>query len=298
MMKQNAFRSFHPIVNFTYFLFVIGFSMILSHPVCLGISLACSLTYCSLLVGGKPFVKRLAYILPLLVLTALINPAFNHRGVTILTYLPSGNPLTLESILFGLGAAGMLVCVLNWFSCYNNVMTDDKFVYLFGRLLPSLSLILSMTLRFVPRFAERWHTVSQAQKCVGRGASDGNLFTRAKNSLTILSIMVTWFLENAIDTSDSMKARGYGLPGRTAFSVFTFDARDLRSLLLILFCGVYLSVGKIDNGMYFRYFPSLKTGEITIYEISLFAVYGVLCAFPIAIELWEVKKWKAIRSNM
>ena len=38
-------------------------------------------------------------------LAAVVNPAFVHQGVTILTYLPSGNPLTLESILYGLAAA-------------------------------------------------------------------------------------------------------------------------------------------------------------------------------------------------
>ncbi len=40
--------------------------------------------------------------------------------------------------------------VIQWFSCYNKVMTSDKFIYLFGRLIPALSLILSMALRFVP----------------------------------------------------------------------------------------------------------------------------------------------------
>jgi energy-coupling factor transport system permease protein len=46
----------------------------------------------------------------------------------------------------------MLAAVISWFSCYNAVMTSDKFVYLFGRVIPALSLILSMTLRFVPKF--------------------------------------------------------------------------------------------------------------------------------------------------
>lgn len=35
-------------------------------------------------------------MLPLLVITALINPAFSHQAVTILAYLPSGNPLTRD----------------------------------------------------------------------------------------------------------------------------------------------------------------------------------------------------------
>lgn len=44
-------------------------------------------------------------------------------------------PLTLESIAYGCAAAVMLVAVLFWFSCYNEVMTSDKFMYLFGRII-------------------------------------------------------------------------------------------------------------------------------------------------------------------
>ena len=77
-------------------------------------------------------------MLPMLVAMALINPAFNHEGVTIIDYLPSGNPLTLESIIYGLCAAIMIVSVICHFSCYNEVMTSDKFIYLFGKIIPAI----------------------------------------------------------------------------------------------------------------------------------------------------------------
>ena len=102
------------------------------------------------------------------VFAALVNPAFNHEGATILTYLPSGNPLTLESMLYGVAAAVMLASVVLWFSSYNEVMTSDKFVYLFGRVIPALSLVLSMALRFIPKFKAQMQTVSEAQACIGR----------------------------------------------------------------------------------------------------------------------------------
>ena len=74
-----------------------------------------------------------------------------------------------------------------------------------------MSLLLSMTLRFVPKFKSQIKVVSDAQKCVGRDISNGGVLERAKNGLTILSVMITWALENAIETADSMKSRGYGL---------------------------------------------------------------------------------------
>ena len=62
----------------------------------------------------------------------------------------------------------MLAAVALWFSCLSAVMTSDKFIYLFGRMIPALSLVLSMTLRFVPRFKRQFQAVAQAQRYMGR----------------------------------------------------------------------------------------------------------------------------------
>ena len=293
--KMNEFKTYHPIVNFVYFIFVIGFSCVFMHPVSLVISIFSGFTY-SVMIKCKSAVKtNLIYMLPTLLFAALINPAFNHEGITIIKYLPSGNPLTLESVIYGLAAAIMIVSVICWFSCYTEVMTSDKFIYLFGRIIPSLSLILSMTLRFVPRFSAQLKTVANAQRCMGRDVSNGSIVERAKHGLSILSIMTTWALENAIDTADSMKSRGYGHPGRTAFSIFTFDKRDKKALLCIMILGMYTLAGNLMGGMYFRYFPSMKANEFSVFGLSVFVAYFALCICPIVIEIWEVRKWKAIK---
>ena len=295
---MSEFKTYHPIVNFLYFVFVIGFSCFFMHPVCLCISLLCGFTYSVMLKGKKQVGKNLIYMVPMLFMMALINPAFNHEGVTIIEYLPSGNPLTLESIVYGLCAAIMIVSVICHFSCYNEVMTSDKFIYLFGKIIPGLSLIISMTLRFVPKFASQLKVVTNAQKCMGRDVSSGSIIKRAKSGLNILSVMITWSLENAIETADSMKSRGYGIPGRTAFSIFTFDKRDRNALVCILLLGIYTLVGNLTGEMYFGFFPSMQSAEISPYGISVFAAYFFLCVSPVIIELWEVRKWKALRSKI
>ena len=293
--QLNEFSKFHPIVNFTYFGFVILYSMIFMHPVCLFISLACAFTY-SVLIKGKKAVKFGAiYMIPMMLMSALINPAFNHEGATILTYLSSGNPLTLESITYGIAAAVMLVSVMLWFSCYNAVMTSDKFIYLFGKIIPAMSLILSMVLRFVPRFKAELANISYAQKCIGRDVSNGTIMQRTKNAVRILSIMVTWALENAIETADSMKCRGYGLPGRTAFSIYSFDSRDKKAMAVIVFAAICVLAGAWAGKAGFRYYPTMKSfGNIWV-RTTVFIAYFVLCATPIFIELREEAKWKQLR---
>lgn len=281
-----------------YFVFVIGFSCFFTHPLNLAISFASAFVYSAMLNGVRKTKTSLIYILPILIITALMNPLFNHEGTTVLSYLPSGNPLTLESVFYGIGAAVMLISVIYWFSCYNSIMTSDKFIYLFGKIIPSLSLILSMTLRFVPMFSAQLKVVSNAQRCIGRSMSGGGIIKKAKRGLTILSIMITWALENAIETSCSMKARGYGLPGRTAFSIFTFDKRDKIALMYIMFFGMYTLIGSVFGGVYFRYFPSMKSIELSPFPASVFISYLALCIFPIMIEIREAIKWKSTESKI
>lgn len=296
LKNRDTFSSFHPIVNFLYFGLVLVFSMCFMHPVTLGISLVSALTYSIYLRGQKAVRFSLVFMLPMTLLAALINPAFSHEGATILTYLPSGNPLTLESIAYGIAAAVMLSAVILWFTCYTAVMSSDKFVYLFGRVIPALSLVLSMTLRFVPKFNAQIKVAADAQRCVGRDVSSGSLFQRTRTAVTILSITVTWALENAIETADSMKSRGYGLKGRTAFSIYRFDDRDKAALCWLVFCGVYILSGWAVGGVYFRYYPSMKGVALTAFPVSFMLCYLALCLTPVILDVKEDRTWKRLRS--
>ncbi len=293
---MHSFERFHPIVNFTYFLAVILFSMIFMNPVCLGISMGLSFLTAIDMKGRSMLGFGLKVLLPVMVLTALINPAFNHRGVTLITYLPGGNPLTLESILFGLAASAMIGSVICWFSCYNRIMTSDRFVYLFGRVIPSLSLIFSMILRFVPRFGAQIKRIYSAQKAL-YGEEGENLRGRARAGLRSFSAMIDWALENSIQISDSMKSRGYGQRRRTAFSIFTFERRDGVSLLLILALSAYILVGKGLGAVDYRYFPDFQAVTGGVYTATVFLAYGMLCAFPLLIDIRERIQWNVLESN-
>lgn len=294
----DCFKKYHPLVNFLYFFLILAFAMILTHPIAQTVSLICALGYAIQCEGKKAVLFSLKFCLPMLLLTAFVNPAFSHQGVTILLYFPTGNPLTLESILYGLSAGTMLVTVLIWFTSFNRVVTSDKFIYLFGRIIPAMSLVLSMTLRFVPKFKTQMDTVVEAQRSIDRDVSTGTIGQRTRTAITILSILITWALENTIETADSMKSRGYGLKGRTAFSIYRFADRDKAALLWLSFCGMYLISGNITSAFGFRYFPSIRYASVNVVTLSFHLVYLLLCATPIFLNTLEDRKWKAIRSAM
>ena len=252
MKNRDTFSSYHPTVNFLCFALVLLFSMCLMHPVYLAISLTGALAYDIYLKGRKAVRFAVMGLLPMAVLAALVNPAFNHEGATILTYLPSGNPLTLES----------------------------------------------MALRFIPKFKAQMQTVSEAQACIGRDTKNGSVFRRVGNAVKIFSIMVTWSLENAIETADSMRSRGYGLPGRTAFSIYRFDSRDKAALVWLVFCGAYLVSGWIAGGTYFRYYPTIKAAAFTPMTVSFMLVYLALVLTPVILDRREDRQWNSLQSNI
>ncbi len=213
---RSGFARLHPLVDLTFFVLVLAFAMFLSHPAVQLAGLVCAALF-ALRCTGRGFGRRMAMLLPLMLLAAVVNPLVSHQGVTVLFRFPSGNACTLESVLYGISAAVRLGTAVLWFMGWNAVMTSDKFVYLFGRILPSLSLTLSMGLRFVPRLLRRTRRESRRRKagparrarlagghppCRSRRVHRGHLGTG----------------KCPRHGPDSMKSRGYGLPKRTAFS--------------------------------------------------------------------------------
>lgn len=294
---NDAFAGYHPLVNFVWFAAVLTYTMLFMHPVMLAVALVCAVGYSLYLTGRRAARVQAAAILPLMLLTAVLNPLFNHRGLTILCWLPGGNPLTLEAIAYGIAAAGMLAAAISWFYCLNRVFTTDKFVWLFGRIIPFLSLLVSMTLRFVPQFTARARAVAECQRDL-RGREETKLLRRAGNGLRVLSIVVTWALENAIHTADSMKSRGYGLSGRTAFSLYRFTRRDWAALGATMILTLAVGLGAAFGCIRWEYYPGLA-GELGApLTLAVFAAWLGLCALPLTLNLWEACQWKALRSGV
>ena len=272
--------------------------MFVMHPVFLFLSCLGGMAYYIYLKRWKAFKTALWLMLPVFLITAIVNPLFTHAGVTLLMYLPSGNPLTLESILYGLGAGAMLVCVINWFSCYQEVMTSDKFIYLFGRIIPAMSLVLSMVLRFVPKFKNQIEKVSNAQKCIGRDVTNGNVLERSHHGMKILSIMTTWALENSVETADSMKSRGYGLRGRVNFSIYRFDSRDKLLCSILAVMGIVVIGGIATKTVRFLYYPMVTINDINFGSVLVYVCYGALCLLPLMMNVIEDIKWHYLKSKI
>ena len=294
---RSVFSTYHPIINFGFFCAVIGTGIFLHHPIFVGAGVLAALVY-AIMLGGKGTIKFAAlFALPMVLVFTVVNPLINHRGSTVLFYTQHSQ-ITLEAAIYGFVSGLMLASVLLWFSCYNKVMTSDKFVYLFGRIMPAISLIFSMVMRFVPNFKMQIQKISDAQKCIGRDVSNGTKKEKVRHGMKILNIMFTWALENAIDSADSMRSRGYGLKDRSAFSIYRFDRRDTAALIfLIVMTGIVIG-GAAAGNCSIEFYPEIVMAEFSLRTIIVYIAYILLCFFPIAVEIKEVAAWKLSQSRI
>ncbi len=295
-MNKDAFSGLHPAVSFACFAAVLTLTMLYMHPLLLALSLAGSASYVCILKGVRHLAKTLAYLVPFLVLMSLINALFNNAGVTPLYYLSNGNAITGEALTFGFFASLMFCAVILWFECFNVVMTSDKLLFIFGRLSPSLSLLLSMSLRFVPKFGQKIRSVDAARSQIGRGSAQGGLFRRIKNSMDILSVTLTWALEGSVTAANSMKSRGCGAAKRTSFSIYKFDLRDGITLAACALTAGVTAACVLSGGIYARYYPSVIISGFTGASVPGIAAFALLCFAPQLFDAKEALVWRRLRS--
>ena len=283
-------RRYHPAVAFVSFGAVIGLSVFLLHPICLAISLLCAV--CETCVLGHRL--RVRTIVAVVLTAACMNGLFSHRGVTVLLYFPTGNPLTAEALYYGLAAGGMLAALLCWCSCLQQVMTSDRIMALMGRVAPHGALLLSMILRFFPQLRAKSDALRMGSEGL-RGGEPTTKWEQLQRNAAQWGALFRWSMEHSVVTADSMISRGYGQGKRTSFSREIFSLRDGIAIgwtLLLTVC-VVVQVHCLS----FHYDP--VPGSAAPWQMQLLPLiaYALLCVTPILIEGWEVIRWRIYRSR-
>ncbi|MCQ2546358.1 MAG: energy-coupling factor transporter transmembrane protein EcfT [Clostridia bacterium] len=294
---RNTFATYHPIIEFGFFCVVIGIGMFMIHPVFLAIGASAAFIF-AILTGGRGSLKfTLCFLLPMIILITVINPLVNHQGATILFHMRYSY-VTAEAAIYGLLMGMMLAAIMLWFSSYNKVMTSDKFTYLFGRIMPSISLIFTMVMRFIPNYKIQIKRIADAQKAAGGGREAETLKEKIHSGIKIISIMFTWALENSIDSADSMRSRGYGLKNRSRFSIYRFDRRDGMAALFLAVMTIIVLAGCISGACHAEYFPEIAFAKATALQTASYIAFACICYFPVFIEVKEVLVWKHLESKI
>lgn len=288
------FDSYHPIINFIYFAIAFTCTICLKHPVFLAISYGGAFLYSVKLNGKRALFFNLCLI-PVVLLYTYIYSCYNHFGVTSLGVNSIGNHITLESIITGFVIGIRIATVIMLCSCMFVIVSADKIVYLFGRISPKLSLFLSVIFRTVPRIKVRGMKVELARQGIGCGIRQGNSIQRLLHLMSWISIVITWTLEDFVESAASMQCRGYSLKGRTAFSIYRFDNRDrgfVLGVFFLLMC-VMLAVASGCTTVYYN--PMIVVAPVTVGSVFFYVAYGVLLLLPFLVQCigeWRFKRLK------
>lgn len=317
----DEFSRYHPVVNLIFYLLVLGTTMFQMSVGLVFISLFSAVVYYFMLKKTEGL-KYCAVVVGIIIVSAIINPLFSHKGGTLLFYLFTGNPVTLESIIYGLISAIIIGAMLLWFSTFNQVMGVERILGAIGKVLPNVSLLITMIMRFIPQYTRHQRKVSMVNKVNKRNYGEKiNLLNREKTEKEnviearkrqkkkngidkiidsikegsrTFSITTTWALENSIYTADSMKARGFGTGRRTNYSNYKFQKRDylLMGWLVILWLVVVFSLEK--ERVYTYYYPFIQVKN----NVVVYLIYGLLCLTPVLINVKEEIRWLILKSRI
>lgn len=287
------FDSYHPFINLIYFVASIAFIVSINHPVYVLIAYICMFIYSIKVNGPKQLI--LNFLLAILTVAYVWYYSFyTHFGITAISTNFIGNNITIESILFGAIRALKIAALVMNLSCLVSIFSTDKIIFLFGRVSPKLSLFISIIVRAVPRFINQFKKINISRCEIGKGIGQGNLLRRFLNFCSVLSIAITWALENFIESAASMKCRGYSLKGRTAYSIYRFDNRDrgvvfsFSLFLIAMFSAISL------KQTYFIFNPYIETTAITGISYFFYAIYFIFLLIPFVLQIYAEHKFSRI----
>lgn len=284
---MDGFTKLNPKTTFLFFVFIIVLTLVLFHPVYLALSLVSSLTYKIKLKGKAALKSFFKFNIPLIVFVAVFNMLFTHYGETLF-FTVLDMRFTFESLFYGFCQGMLFSSVMMWFDCYCTVITSERFLAVFGKIAPNLALLFSMVLTFIPRLKRNAEQINDARQLI---KNSGN---RLKKSADNFSALITMTLEESIEVSDSMRARGF-TQDRSVYSKYRFALKDIIimavSVLLTVFIIIMKAAGKID----FVFEP-----EIYMKGLSFIAVlaYAAISFFPLLIDLTEDIRWLYLKQKI
>ncbi|GAA0470680.1 energy-coupling factor transporter transmembrane component T [Alkalibacillus silvisoli] len=293
----RGIQSFHPFVLLVYYVLIIIGLMLYQHPLFLLGALFLIGTFNYILDKGRELKKWGFMIGMMSTLIILLTPIFNRRGNQILFHL-FDQPIMLEAVIQGIMIASTLVGILAIFVTFNIVLTPDKLLYLFSKVLPQWALLTMLSMRFVPLLIRKVKEMMNIQQVKGLAINQGSVHKRAKNGMQIMQMLLTNALEDSIQAADSMSARGYGLQKRSNYKAFKMKSKDWLTLGYLMGFAIILLFGWAKGDGVLQLEPVLETIMFSGSEYIYFITWLFLIGFPILTEGKEVIHWKYYQWKM
>lgn len=271
-MVIKSFKESHPLVLLLYFLSIIILTIIQSHYLVIIIGfIACALLF--YLTDHSGFKKILKYLMLLILLITITNPLFVSEGFDIL-YQNNFFTITKQALIYGFVFSLMISSMLLIFNVARKYLTDSHIIYLFGAMMPTLGLVVSMSLNLISRLKLQYQKIKEA-----------NRLMPYKNKLAkqrdMIIILITYAFESSLEMINSMNGRGYGSHKRSSFHLYQFKKDDLLKILIILSLDLMVILGYFNYYQDFYYYPLVQVYHYQWLDLFFMICFAVLILLPV-----------------
>lgn len=227
-----------------------------------------SLFFCAF-VGGvvialskipvKTVLKGLKPILLVIAITSILQLAYVKTGITIIDFwkihITSGGVLTAIFMVLRISLLIIMSTMLTYTTSPTALTNGlDRVFAPFTKIgidFHTITMIMTIALRFIPTLIEEVDKIMSAQKSRGASFDQGNVIKRAKALIPLFIPLLFNSIRRAYELANAMTCRCYnGGKGKTTMNALKFKKCDYLALLSIvaliagvvilnIFCGEY-----------------------------------------------------------
>lgn len=207
------------------------------------------LIFCSMFFSKVPikmYLKNLKAILPIIILTMIINLFYNSSGDIIVSFWVL--TITKNSLYRSVYMASRIVLLIfasaeltytttpnDLTDAIENLLSPLRYIGL-KNAVHMLAMMMTIALRFIPTLIEETQKIMNAQKARGADLETGSLIERIKALIPILIPLLISSVRRAYELAEAMECRCYnGGEGRQRMKQLRYGTRDFISFVTVLF---------------------------------------------------------------
>ena len=262
--KANSFvHKLDPRAKILLLIAIIALSFIANNFVSLG--LVALLVILVVLFSGIPFsmyLKNLKVVVPIIIFTAILNLFYGDPNTPLLfeywkitIYL--GGILRATFMAVRVVLLIIISAVLTYTTTPNDLtdaierlLSPLKFVGL-GTAVHTMSMMMTIALRFIPTLIEETNKIMNAQKARGADIESGGLVKKVKALLPIIIPLLISSVRRAYELAEAMECRCYnGGKGRVRMKQLHLSLKDFLAFSVtaifivgVIFSNIFLNIG-------------------------------------------------------
>lgn len=207
----------------------------------------------------KTVLKGLRPIILIIAITSILQIAYNEGGIVLVDVwrikITSGGVLTAVFMALRISLLIVMSTMLTYTTSPTSLTNGlDRIFAPFKKIgldFHTITMIMTIALRFIPTLIEEVDKIMSAQKSRGANFEQGNIIKRAKALIPLFIPLLFNSIRRAYELANAMTCRCYnGGQGKTTMNALKFSYRDYLALvslagviasiiLLNIYCGEY-----------------------------------------------------------